>query len=104
MIHKNTISVLFSWYNVLTLTFQVVFRIYDTKGDGFLDSEELFEVLKMMVGNNLNEEQLKIIVKKTILESDKDGDKKISRSEFADVSLRVNSAFNIVCRSFNRTI
>lgn len=44
-----------------------------------------FQVLKMMVGNNLKDNQLQQIVDKTILFHDKDGDGKISFDEFCDV-------------------
>lgn len=46
-------------------------------GDGFISNGELFQVLKMMVGDNLNEVQLQQIVDKTILEADVDRDGKI---------------------------
>uniref|UniRef100_A0A1I8FQV4 EF-hand domain-containing protein n=1 Tax=Macrostomum lignano TaxID=282301 RepID=A0A1I8FQV4_9PLAT len=42
-------------------------------------------VLKMMVGNNLKDEQLQQIVDKTIIFADKDGDGKISYEEFCDM-------------------
>lgn len=34
------------------------FQIYDINGDGYISNGELFTVLKMMVGNNLNDVQL----------------------------------------------
>ena len=64
----------------------VAFQIYDIDQDGFISNGELFQVLKMMVGNNLKEVQLQQIVDKTILQFDKDGDGKISFQEFCDVS------------------
>ncbi len=51
-------------------------------GDGYISNGELFQVLKMMVGDNLNEVQLQQIVDKTILEADVDRDGKISYEEF----------------------
>ena len=51
-------------------------------GDGFISNGELFQVLKMMVGDNLNEVQLQQIVDKTILEADLDRDGRISYEEF----------------------
>ena len=51
-------------------------------GDGYISNGELFQVLKMMVGDNLNEVQLQQIVDKTILEADVDRDGKISWEEF----------------------
>lgn len=58
------------------------FRIYDMDNDGFISNGELFQVLKMMVGNNLKDTQLQQIVDKTILFADKDEDGKISFEEF----------------------
>lgn len=52
--------------------------------DGYITNAELFHVLKMMVGNNLLDDQLQQVVDKTILYSDKDGDQRISFKEFCD--------------------
>jgi serine/threonine-protein phosphatase 2B regulatory subunit len=46
--------------------------------DGYISNGELFQVLKMMVGNNLKDAQLQQIVDKTIIYADKDHDGKIS--------------------------
>ena len=46
--------------------------------DGFISNGELFQVLKIMVGNNLKDAQLQQIVDKTIIYADKDNDGKIS--------------------------
>ena len=54
--------------------------------DGYISNGELFQVLKMMVGNNLRDTQLQQIVDKTIIHADTDGDGKISFEEFCDVS------------------
>jgi len=58
------------------------FAVYDIDRDGYISNGELYHVLKMMVGNNLNEEQLQQIVDKTIIYADKDGDGKVSFEEF----------------------
>ena len=66
-----------------TLTSLVLFRIYDVNNDGFIDSTDLFEVLKTMVGAHVNAEDLATIVKRTIEEADQlDHDGKISFAEF----------------------
>ncbi|KXS14402.1 EF-hand [Gonapodya prolifera JEL478] len=59
------------------------FKVYDMDRDGYISNGELFLVLKMMVGNNLKDQQLQQIVDKTIMEADLDGDGKISFEEFA---------------------
>ncbi|XP_016336019.1 calcineurin subunit B type 1-like [Sinocyclocheilus anshuiensis] len=61
------------------------FRIYDMDKDGYISNGELFQVLKMMVGNNLKDTQLQQIVDKTIINADKDGDGRISFEEFCIV-------------------
>uniref|UniRef100_A0A0X3PWY4 EF-hand domain-containing protein n=3 Tax=Schistocephalus solidus TaxID=70667 RepID=A0A0X3PWY4_SCHSO len=61
------------------------FKIYDMDDDGFISNGELFQVLKMMVGNNLKDAQLQQIVDKTIMFADQDGDGKISFKEFCQV-------------------
>ncbi|TPX31701.1 hypothetical protein SeMB42_g07716 [Synchytrium endobioticum] len=58
------------------------FKVYDIDRDGFISNGELFLVLKMMVGNNLRDNQLQQIVDKTIMEADLDGDGKVSFDEF----------------------
>ncbi len=63
----------------------VAFQVYDIDQDGYISNGELFQVLKIMVGNNLNDVQLQQIVDKTILEADKDKDGKISFEEFVNV-------------------
>uniref|UniRef100_A0A8C9T120 Protein phosphatase 3 (formerly 2B), regulatory s1ubunit B, alpha isoform, b n=1 Tax=Scleropages formosus TaxID=113540 RepID=A0A8C9T120_SCLFO len=55
------------------------------KPDGYISNGELFQVLKMMVGNNLKDTQLQQIVDKTIINADKDGDGRISFEEFCAV-------------------
>jgi serine/threonine-protein phosphatase 2B regulatory subunit len=61
------------------------FKVYDMDRDGYISNGELFLVLKMMVGNNLKEQQLQQIVDKTIMEADQDGDGKLSFDEFKHV-------------------
>ena len=62
------------------------FQIYDINNDGFISNGELFTVLKMMVGNNLNDVQLQQLVDRTIIKADEDLDGKISFAEFVKVS------------------
>ena len=61
------------------------FQIYDVDCDGFISNGELFQVLKLMVGNNLKDTQLQQIVDKTIIYADKDGDGRVSFEEFCAV-------------------
>jgi len=58
------------------------FKVYDMDRDGYISNGELFLVLKMMVGNNLKDQQLQQIVDKTIMEADQNGDGKLDFEEF----------------------
>uniref|UniRef100_A0A4W2F9J3 Dynein axonemal assembly factor 10 n=2 Tax=Laurasiatheria TaxID=314145 RepID=A0A4W2F9J3_BOBOX len=75
------------------------FRIYDMDKDGYISNGELFQVLKMMVGNNLKDTQLQQIVDKTIINADKDGDGRISFEEFC----AIEKAKPIKCGTFGAT-
>ena len=61
------------------------FMIYDIDKDGYISNGELFAVLKMMVGDNLNDVQLQQLVDRTIVKADEDYDGKISYPEFCKV-------------------
>ena len=58
------------------------FRIYDIDRDGYIGNGELFIVMKMMVGKNLQDAELQQIVDKTMMEADLDGDGKLNFEEF----------------------
>ena len=64
------------------------FQIYDIDGDGFITNGELFNVLKMIIGNSFSDDQLQQVVDKTIIEADKDRDGKISYEEFCGIVLK----------------
>ena len=61
------------------------FRIYDVNNDGYISNGDLFRILKIMVGDNLNDVQLQQLVDRTILQADKDKDGKLSVGEFENV-------------------
>jgi len=58
------------------------FKIYDVNNEGFVTPNGLFKVMKMMVGNNLKDDQIREIADKTIKEADTDNDGKLSFEEF----------------------
>ena len=49
------------WYKRVVNNVLVAFKIYDMDKDGFISNGELFQVLKMMVGNNLKGMELIIL-------------------------------------------
>ena len=78
----------------------VAFKVYDMDRDGFISNGELFLVLKMMVGNNLKDNQLQQIVDKTIMEADKDMDGKISFEEFRSIVESTDIAKSLTLTDF----
>lgn len=64
---------------------QFAFRIYDVGNDGYISNGDLYRILKIMVGDNLNDIQLQQLVDRTILQADKDKDGKLSLEEFHNV-------------------
>ncbi|KAF8820793.1 putative protein phosphatase 2b regulatory subunit [Cardiosporidium cionae] len=61
------------------------FDVYDINKDGFITNGELFQVMRMMIGTNLNDQQLQQLVDRTIIKADKDGDGMISFEEFYEM-------------------
>ncbi|CDJ35737.1 protein phosphatase 2b regulatory subunit, putative [Eimeria mitis] len=68
------------------------FDVYDINKDGHISNGELFAVMKMMVGNNLNDQQLQQLVDRTIVQADKDGDGMISFEEFREMVSHIDIA------------
>ncbi|XP_065058389.1 calcineurin B homologous protein 1-like [Rhopilema esculentum] len=62
---------------------EFAFRIYDIDGDGYISRQELLDLLRMMVGVNINDEQLESIADRTLSEADDDQDGFISFTEFS---------------------
>ncbi|KAM9355519.1 calcineurin B homologous protein 1 isoform 1-T1 [Pholidichthys leucotaenia] len=58
------------------------FRLYDLDRDDKISRDELLQVLRMMVGVNISDEQLGSIADRTIQEADTNGDSSISFNEF----------------------
>ncbi|KAK3900837.1 hypothetical protein C8A05DRAFT_35520 [Staphylotrichum tortipilum] len=76
------------------------FKVYDIDRDGYISNGELFIVLKMMVGNNLKDQQLQQIVDKTIMEADLDNDGKISFEEFQRIVQNTDVSMSMTLDQF----
>lgn len=53
--------------------------------DGYVCSEDLFHILKLLVGDNIPDKELSEIVFHSIQDADQDNDGKLSLSEFEHV-------------------
>ncbi|CAM2110347.1 calcineurin B homologous protein 2 isoform X1 [Lepidochelys kempii] len=62
---------------------QFAFQLYDQDSDGKISRDEMLQVLRLMVGIQVTDEQLACIAERTIQEADQDGDGAISFEEFA---------------------
>ena len=60
--------------------------------DGFISNGDLFQVMKMMVGDNLTQEQLQQLVDRQLVQADKDNDGKLSYEEFKDAVKNIGIA------------
>ncbi|KKA29455.1 hypothetical protein TD95_003118 [Thielaviopsis punctulata] len=76
------------------------FKVYDIDRDGYISNGELFIVLKMMVGDNLKDQQLQQIVDKTIMEADLDGDGRISFEEFTKMVENTDVSMSMTVDTF----
>ena len=63
---------------------KTAFQIYDTNNDGFVSNGDLFNITRMLVGDNLTDIQVQQLVDRTIIDADKDMDGKLSYEDFAD--------------------
>ncbi|ELK12096.1 Calcineurin B like protein 2 [Pteropus alecto] len=61
----------------------VAFQLYDLDRDGKISQQEMLQVLRLMVGVQVTEEQLESIADRTVQEADDDGDGAVSFLEFA---------------------
>ena len=76
------------------------FQVYDVNRDGFLDSQDLFQIVKLLVGSNLMDSQIQQIVDQTLLDVDTlDVDGRISLDEFKRAMFAVDFE-NILSISF----
>lgn len=61
----------------------VAFRMYNLSGDGFIKREELAQVLGMMAGHEIADDELASIIDHILLELDLNGDERIDFDEFS---------------------
>lgn len=61
---------------------KTAFQVYDINNDGYITNGDLFDTLRMLVGDNLTDIQIQQLVDRTLIAADKDLDGKISYDEF----------------------
>ncbi|KAB0393060.1 hypothetical protein E2I00_011440 [Balaenoptera physalus] len=66
------------------------FQLYDLDRDGKISRQEMLQVLRLMVGVQVTEEQLESIADRTVQEADEDGDGAVSFLEFAKSLEKMN--------------
>lgn len=59
------------------------FRVYDVDDDGYISADDLREILRMLVGDNIPEDTLNNVIDKVLHDADTDGDGRISRDDFS---------------------
>ncbi|UJR38186.1 hypothetical protein I4U23_030860 [Adineta vaga] len=78
-------------FNTRDSKLKFLFDMYDRNHDMKIDRTELLEVLKMMVGGNIHDDQIATIADHTIGELDSDGDKSITFEEFCKTLERIDA-------------
>lgn len=67
---------------LFSYTHLVAFKMYDLDDDESISRDELLNILHMMVGANISQDQLYSIAERTITEADQCGQGKISYDDF----------------------
>eukprot|EP00042_Codosiga_hollandica_P006837 m.16387 g.16387 ORF g.16387 m.16387 type:complete len:197 (+) comp28254_c0_seq1:92-682(+) len=62
-----------------------LFKLYDVKNDGIIDSAEMFAVLKLMVGPHIDDDTLGFIVGETMKEADPEKHSEITFAKFSQI-------------------
>ena len=71
------------------------FQFYDMNNDGYLSNGDLFNCLKMLVGENLTNIQIQQLTDRTLIAADRDLDGKICYDEFCEFvkDIQINELF-----------
>jgi serine/threonine-protein phosphatase 2B regulatory subunit len=84
---------------------KIAFQIYDINNDGYLSNGDLFNSLKMLVGDNLTDIQIQQLSDRTLIAADKDLDGKISYEEFCnftkDIKIQDLFSMDLFCNNLN---
>lgn len=75
--------------------------MYDLDDDDTISRDELLNILHMMVGANISQDQLHSIAERTILEADQMGNGKISFEDFCKALERTNVEQKMSIRFLN---
>jgi len=78
-------------FNTRERKLRFLFDMYDRNHDMKIDRSELLDVLKMMVGGNIHDDQIATIADHTIGELDSDGDQSITFEEFCETLERIDA-------------
>lgn len=79
----------------------VAFRMYDLDDDESISKDELLNILHMMVGANISQDQLMSIAERTIMEADQAGDGKITFDDFCKALERTDVEKKMSIRFLN---
>jgi len=76
---------------------QTAFQIYDSNNDGYISNGDLFQTLKILVGDNLTDIQIQQLVDRSIIMADKDLDGKLSYEEFSEFckDMKIDEMFSM---------
>lgn len=79
----------------------VAFKMYDLDDDETISRDELLNILHMMVGANISQDQLNSIAERTIVEADQSGTGKITFEDFCNALGRTDVEQKMSIRFLN---
>ncbi|CAO1420290.1 unnamed protein product [Diamesa serratosioi] len=88
-------------YNSREEKLRFAFKMYDLDDDDTISRDELLNILHMMVGANISQEQLNSIAERTIVEADQSGEGKISFDDFCKALERTHVEQKMSIRFLN---
>ena len=66
-----------------------MFKVFDFDDDGFVNKQDIKQLLQIIVGKDLKESQLQEIIDLLMLSADKDKDGKLNYEEFKSVIFKI---------------
>lgn len=86
---------------IVKQTLSVAFKMYDLDDDETISRDELLNILHMMVGANISQDQLNSIAERTIVEADQTGTGKITFDDFCKALERTDVEQKMSIRFLN---
>ncbi|KRX09564.1 hypothetical protein PPERSA_12307 [Pseudocohnilembus persalinus] len=82
----------------------IIFKFFDNDEDGFINDSDLYNIIQILVGKEMQEQSIIYMVQLLIQQYDIDQDKKLSYNEFKQLLRSVNNENNQSFDQYNQEI